>query len=163
VTVTDALLTGNRRYSESHPNGLDGAPRLRLTIVTCMDARFDVLPALGLHLGDAHVLRNAGGLVTDDVLRSLAISQRALGTTSVAMIHHTRCGMEGFDDAGFRSELTAAGNESPPWDVPGFTDVEDAVRAAVESVRACPWLQHRDDVQGFVFDVDSGRLRQVGS
>jgi carbonic anhydrase len=161
VSVSDSFSEPNSRYSASHPGGLAAPPRLRLTVITCMDARFDVLPALGMRLGDAHVLRNAGGLITDDVLRSLAISQHALGTTAVALIHHTRCGMEGFDDAGFRSELTASSGTPPPWDVPGFHNVEDAVRAAIRAVRACPWLPHRDDVSGFVFDVDSGRLRSV--
>jgi len=126
-----------------------------------MDARIDVLPALGLQLGDAHVLRNAGGIVTEDVLRSLAISQHALGTTGVALIHHTRCGMSGFDDAGFRSDLATSSGTPPPWDVPGFENVEDAVRVAVQGVRDCPWLPHRDDIRGFVFDVDSGLLTEV--
>jgi carbonic anhydrase len=161
MTVSDTILAGNRRYAESHPRGMAGPPRLRMAVVTCMDARIDVLPALGLELGDAHVLRNGGGLITDDVLRSLAISQRALGTTGVALIHHTDCGMKGFDDAEFRRALTASGNVAPPWDVPGFIDVDEAVRTAVATVRACPWLEHREDVQGFVFDVDSGTLREV--
>jgi carbonic anhydrase len=126
-----------------------------------MDARIDVLPALGLALGDAHVLRNAGGLVTDDVLRSLAISQRALGTTAVALIHHTRCGMLGFDDAAFRAKLATSAGTPPGWDVPGFEDVHDAVRRATAAVRGCPWLEYREDVRGFVFDVDSGLLHDV--
>ena len=132
-----------------------------MAVVTCMDARIDVLPALGLGIGDAHVLRNAGGVVTEDVLRSLAISQHALGTTGVALIHHTRCGMHGFDDAGFRADLTASSGTPPSWDVPGFHNVEDAARAAVIAVSNCPWLPHRDDIRGFVFDVDSGLLRDV--
>jgi carbonic anhydrase len=161
MSVSDDFLQANRRYAESHPGQLPGPPRLHLAVVTCMDARIDVLRALGLRIGDAHVLRNAGGLVTEDVLRSLAISQRALGTTGIALMHHTRCGMEGFDDAAFRSELAVAGGTPPSWDVPGFQDVEDAARAAVQAVRGCPWLPHRDDIRGFVFDVDSGLLREV--
>jgi carbonic anhydrase len=161
VSVLDALAEANREYAGTHPGGLSAPPRLRLAVVTCMDARFDVLPALGLELGDAHVLRNAGGAITDDVLRSLALSQTALGTTAVALISHTQCGMKGFDDAAFRAELTASSGTPPPWDVPGFDDAEEAARAAVIAVQNCPWLPHRDDVRGFVFDVDSGLLQQV--
>jgi carbonic anhydrase len=118
-----------------------------------MDARIDPLAAFELDLGDAHVLRNAGGLVTDDVLRSLAISQRALGTTEIAVMHHTSCGMQGFDDIGFRLTLTDETGQVPRWDVPGFDDVTEQLRRSVETVRSCPWLPHRDAVRGYVFDV----------
>jgi carbonic anhydrase len=158
--VLDALTEANEGYSHSHPKQLSGRPARALTVVTCMDARIDVPRALGLGIGDAHVLRNAGGVITEDVLRSLAISQRALGTRSIALVHHTHCGMSGFDDNAFRHELSASG-ATPSWDVPGFTDVEQAVRAAVATVRSCPWLPHRDDVRGYVFDVDDGRLREI--
>lgn len=161
MSVLDSLTEGNQRYSVAHPVGLPAQPRQHLAVVACMDARIDVLPALGLTLGDAHVLRNAGGVVTDDVLRSLAISQRALGTTAVALVHHTHCGMQDFDDTAFRATLAAAGGTPPTWDVPGFDDVYQAVRRAVAAVRECPWLEYRQDVQGFVFDVDSGLLRRV--
>jgi carbonic anhydrase len=125
-----------------------------------MDTRLDLLPALGLQIGEAHVMRNAGGLPTDDVLRSLAISQHKLGTTAVVLLHHTQCGMQGFDDATFRRELSTGGAE-PTWDVPGFTDVEAAMRESIRTVRECPWLLHRDDVRGFVFEVETGALREV--
>jgi carbonic anhydrase len=161
VSVLNSIPERNERYSATHPEGMPAQPRQRLAVVTCMDARIDVLPALGLALGDAHVLRNAGGVVTDDVLRSLAISQRALGTTAVALIHHTRCGMLGFDDVAFRATLAASGGTAPTWNVPGFDDVQEAVRRAIAAVRGCVWLEHREDVRGFVFDVDSGRLGQV--
>jgi carbonic anhydrase len=118
-----------------------------------MDARIDPLAAFELDLGDAHVLRNAGGLITDDLLRSLAISQRALGTTEVAVMHHTSCGMAGFDDIGFRLALTDETGHVPRWDVPGFDDVTEQVRRSVEAVRSCAWLPHRDAVRGYVFDV----------
>ncbi len=161
MSVLTAIGRGNQAYSGTHPEGMAAQPRQRLAVVTCMDARIDVLPALGLELGDAHVLRNAGGVVTDDVLRSLAISQRALGTTALALIHHTRCGMLGFDDTAFRATLATSGGTPPPWDVPGFDDVHEAVRRAVAAVRQCQWLEYREDVRGFVFDVDSGLLQPV--
>jgi carbonic anhydrase len=132
---------------------LSAQPRRKLAVVTCMDARIEPLAAFELELGDAHVLRNAGGLVTDDVLRSLAISQRALGTTDIAVMHHTGCGMSGFDDAAFRATLAEESGRQPEWDVPGFDDVAAQVRRSVELVRACPWLPHREAVRGYVFDV----------
>jgi carbonic anhydrase len=128
-----------------------------------MDARLDVLTAFGLDLGDAHVLRNAGGLPTDDMLRSLAISQRALGTTEIAVVHHTNCGMEGFDDVGFRLGLTDETGVAPTWDVPGFIDLEHQVRRSVEAVRACPWLPHRDAVRGYVYDVATASVTEVAA
>jgi carbonic anhydrase len=161
VSVLDAVVAANATYSASYPAGLPASPAQKLAVVTCMDARIDVLRALGLRVGDAHVLRNGGGVVTDDVLRSLAISQRALGTTSVALVHHTECGMHDFDDKAFRHELAALGGSPPAWDVPGFADVDDAVRRAAGIVRGCPWLPHRDDVRGYVFEVEAGRLREV--
>lgn len=119
-----------------------------------MDARIEPLSVFELGLGDAHVLRNAGGLITDDLLRSLAISQRALGTTDVAVMHHTKCGMQGFDDISFRLTLTEETGQVPRWDVPGFDDVTEQVHRSVEAVRSCPWLPHRDAVRGYVFDVE---------
>jgi carbonic anhydrase len=140
---------------------MNAEPRRRLAIVTCMDARLDVLTGFALDLGDAHVLRNAGGLITDDMLRSLAISQRALGTTEVAVMHHTNCGMEGFDDVEFRLGLTEETDVAPTWDVPGFIDLEHQVRRSVETVRACPWLPHRDAVRGYVYDVATASVAEV--
>ena len=134
---------------------------LRTAIVTCMDARIDVYAALGLAPGEAHVLRNAGGIVTDDVLRSLAISQRRLGTEAVLLIHHTRCGMEGLDEDALRAELTEAAGEPPPFALGGFASVEDDVRQSIARVRECAYLSHRDAVRGFVIDVETGRLSEV--
>jgi carbonic anhydrase len=128
-----------------------------------MDARLDVLTGFELDLGDAHVLRNAGGLITDDMLRSLAISQRALGTTEIAVMHHTKCGMEGFDDVEFRLGLTQETGVPPTWDVPGFIDLEHQVRRSVEAVRACPWLPHRDAVRGYVYDVATASVTEVAA
>lgn len=138
---------------------LSANPRRKLAVVTCMDARIDPLAAFEIELGDAHVLRNAGGLVTDDVLRSLAISQRALGTTEIAVMHHTSCGMQGFDDVDFRQTLARESGRTPTWDVPGFDDVADQVRRSVEAVRSCPWLPHRDAVRGYVFDVAEQKVQ----
>lgn len=140
---------------------LPAQPRRKLAVVTCMDARIEPLSVFELDLGDAHVLRNAGGLVTDDVLRSLAISQRALGTIDVAVMHHTSCGMSGFDDAAFRATLADESGQTPTWDVSGFDDVAEQVRRSVELVRACPWLPNRDAVRGYVFDVAEQKISQT--
>jgi carbonic anhydrase len=126
-----------------------------------MDSRLDLFGALGLEIGDAHLIRNAGGIPTDDALRSLALSQRALGTREIMLIHHTQCGMEGFDDEAFRAELTADSGEEPPWRVPGFTDVYEDTRRSVQTVRECKWLLHRDEVRGFVFDVATAKITEV--
>jgi len=129
--------------------------------VTCMDARIDIFAALGLDVGDAHVIRNAGGRITADVLRSLAISQRALGTREIMLVHHTGCGLTGFDDTAFRDDLAAESGQSPTWDVPGFTDPAEGAREAADEVRTCAWLPHREEVRAFVFEVASGTLDEV--
>jgi carbonic anhydrase len=126
-----------------------------------MDARIELAAALGLRLGQAHLLRNAGGLPTDDMLRSLAVSQHMLGTREVMVVHHTDCGMLGLDDAAFRAELAESTGSPPSWDVPGFSELEPRVRTSVGRLRDCPWLPHRDQVRGFVFDVATGRLQEV--
>lgn len=121
-----------------------------------------VAKLLGLEEGDAHIIRNAGGLITDDAIRSLAISQRKLGTTDVMLIHHTDCGMLGFDDEGFRGELAQETGAEPGWDTPGFADVEQDVRDSMERIAASPFLAGTNSVRGFVYDVESGELREVG-
>jgi carbonic anhydrase len=126
-----------------------------------MDARLLPLALLGLAEGDAHVIRNAGGIVTDDVVRSLAISQRALGTTEVAVIHHTECGMHGFDDEQFRAGLQDESGVSPPWSVDGLPDAETGVREAVERVKASPFLTGTTAVRGYVYDVEARELHEV--
>ena len=138
---------------------LPAPPSRKLAIVTCMDARLDLFAAFDLKLGEAHILRNAGGLVTDDVLRSLAISQRALDTREIAIVHHTRCGMDGFDDISFRLELTSETGAVPTWDVPGFTDLRAQVQRSVDAVRNCAWLPHRDAVTGYIYDVETDELQ----
>jgi carbonic anhydrase len=128
-----------------------------------MDCRVDPLAALGLAPGDAHVLRNAGGVVTDDVIRSLAISQRKLGTSSVRLMHHTDCGMLTLTDDSFRAELQRETGMSPPFAIESFADIDDDVRQSMLRVRSSPFLLHRDDVRGFVYDVQDGQLREVSA
>jgi carbonic anhydrase len=162
VDVVDELLANNLEFARSLPERhLDVAPRRRLAIVTCMDSRLDVFAALGLGDGDAHVLRNAGGVITDDVIRSLAVSQRRLGTRTVMLIHHTDCGMSKLTDDGFRSELEQATGIAPAFAIESFTDVDANVRQSVLRVRRSPFLLHRDAVRGFVYDVDSHGLREI--
>jgi carbonic anhydrase len=162
MSAIDHLLHANKGYAASFPGARPRSPKLRLAVIACMDSRLDLFGSFGLDIGDAHLIRNAGGLPTDDVLRSLAFSQRYLGTREVVLIHHTDCGMQGFDDSRFRAELAAETGDEPGWDVPGFTDLHATVRRSVATVRGCPWLTHREDVRGFVFDVATARVEEVG-
>jgi carbonic anhydrase len=159
MDVIDELLAHSQ--TSQVPHHVDIHPTLRLAIVTCMDSRLDVFAALGLEDGQAHVLRNAGGVITDDVIRSLAISQRRLGTNEVALIHHTDCGLELITDDGFRAELQEATGMAPPFAIESFTDIDADVRQSIARVRHSPFLLHRDNVRGFVYDVDTGALREV--
>jgi carbonic anhydrase len=161
VSAIDPLIDANRAAAEQFTAGLPGSPARAVAVVTCMDARIDPVQALGLRPGDAHVIRNAGGLVTDDVLRSLAISQRKLGTTAVMVIQHTGCGLGTYRDEDFRAELTAEAGAEPPWPATSFGDSDQNVRDAVARVTGSAHLLHRDDVRGFVFDLDTGLLREV--
>lgn len=160
--VTDDLLANNRAVAARDDRGhLDVHPALRLAIVTCMDSRLDVFTALGLEDGQAHILRNAGGVITDDVIRSLAISQLRLGTEEVLLIHHTDCGLQLITDDGFRAELQEATGVAPSFAIESFTDVDESVRQSIARVRHSPFLLHRDRVRGLVYDVDTGVLREV--
>jgi len=161
MSAVEELLAANAGYVERFPDAMPTPPARRLAVVTCMDARLDLFAALGLRVGDAHLIRNAGGLVTPDVLRSLALSQRALGTREVVVIGHTECGMTGFDDAGFRAELAEQSGQRPDWDVPGFDDVAVSVAGSVSRIRECGWLLSRNSVAGFVFDVRTGKITVV--
>jgi carbonic anhydrase len=162
MDVIDELLASNAAFAGSRPAGhLDVRPSRRLAIVTCMDSRLDVFAALGLSGGEAHVLRNAGGVITDDVIRSLAVSQRRLGTREVMLIHHTDCGMQSLTDDGFRAELQEATGVAPAFAIESFSDVDEDVRQSVLRVRRSPFLPHRDVVRGFVYDVDTHRLREI--
>jgi carbonic anhydrase len=162
MDVIDELVANNEAFAASLPaQHLDVRPRRRLVIVTCMDSRLDVFAALGLHEGEAHILRNAGGVITDDVIRSLAVSQRRLGTSAVMLIHHTDCGLQTLTDDGFRAELQAATGLAPAFAIESFTDVEADVRQSILRVRRSPFVEHRDHVRGFVYDVDTHALREV--
>ncbi len=162
MTTIDELLANNEAFAASRPEEhIDVEPARRLAIVTCMDSRLDVFAALGLGHGEAHVLRNAGGIITEDVIRSLAISQRRLGTREVMLIHHTDCGMQKLTDDGFRAELQGATGVAPSFAIESFVDVEADVRQSLLRVRQSPFLPHRDRVRGFVYDVDTHSLREV--
>ena len=162
MPVTDTLLANNARYVESfHEDHHPVRPRLKLAVITCMDSRIDVFAALGLEIGDAHILRNAGGVVTESELRSLALSQRKMGTEEVLLIHHTDCGAHGLDDDALAGEIEADVGYRPTWPRTSFTDLDEDVRVSIARVRHCPFLTHREHVRGFVFDVDTGALREV--
>ena len=162
MDTIDELLANNRAFAAALPTmHLDVRPRRRLAVVTCMDSRLNAFAALGLRDGEAHILRNAGGVITDDVIRSLAVSQRRLGTREVMLIHHTDCGMQALTDDGFRAELQAATGLAPAFAIESFTDVDADVRQSILRVRRSPFLLHQDTVRGFVYDVDTHKLREV--
>ncbi|MEW6476358.1 MAG: carbonic anhydrase [Actinomycetota bacterium] len=150
--------------SRLEPQGnrtVPGPPKLGVAILTCMDTRIDPARMFGLQPGDAHVLRNAGGVVTDDVLRSLLLSQRFLGSRAVMVIHHTKCGVLGLSDDQVKAELQAEVGFRPSFALEGFTDLEADVRQSMARIRHCPFLPHRDNIRGFILDVDDGDLREV--
>ncbi|TQF05791.1 carbonic anhydrase [Kitasatospora acidiphila] len=160
-TITDRLVEANREYAVTFKDGgMDARPVQKVAVVACMDARLDLFAALGLELGDSHIIRNAGGVVTDDTIRSLTISQRALGTSSVVLIHHTGCGLLGLTED-FRHELELEVGQRPQWAVEAFVDLDGDVRQSMQRVRTSPFLPHTDDVRGFVFDVHTGLLREI--
>ncbi|HVO55288.1 MAG TPA: carbonic anhydrase [Solirubrobacterales bacterium] len=162
METIDELLANNRTFADSlSERHLDVRPSRQLAIVACMDSRLDVFAALGLGDGEAHVLRNAGGVITDDVIRSLAVSQRKLGTREVMLIHHTDCGLQKISDDGFRDELREATGVAPAFAIESFKDVDADVRQSILRVRRSPFILHRDAVRGFVYDVDSHRLREI--
>lgn len=154
------------RRNEEHATGFTGAdlaapPAKKIAIVACMDARLDPAALLGLEAGDAHVIRNAGGVVTDDVIRSLAISQRLLGTREVMLIHHTQCGMMTFRSSELADAIQEETGVRPPFDMGAFDDLERDVRESIDRIVASPFVTHTDAVRGFVYDVETGRLREV--
>jgi carbonic anhydrase len=163
MTVTDELLDHSRRYAETFDKGdLPLPPRRGVAIVACMDARLNVYGLLGLSEGDAHVIRNAGGVVTQDELRSLAISQRLLGTKEIILIHHTDCGMLTFTDDEFRRGIEQETGVKPAWAAEAFTDLDQDVRQSIGRIRADTSIPIKDSVRGFVYDVKDGSLREVG-
>ncbi len=162
MVVIDDLLANNQAFAATCPaRHLDVRPSRRLAIVTCMDSRLDVFATLALRDGEAHVLRNAGGVITDDAIRSLAVSQRRLGTREVMLIHHTDCGMQTLTDDGFRAELQDATGVAPAFAIESFTDLDADVCQSILRVRRSPFVLHRDMIRGFVYDVDTHLLREV--
>ena len=161
MSVTDDLLQHNARYAEGFSGPLPLPPAKHIAVVACMDARLDVYRILGLAEGEAHVIRNAGGVVTDDQIRSLAISQRLLGTREIVLIHHTDCGMLTFTDPQFRDQVEADTGVRPTWSAEAFDDLETDVRRSARRITRSPFLPHTDQVRGFVFDVATGRLTEV--
>ena len=162
MTVTDELLANNAAYVAAFDKGdLPLPPGKKIAVVACMDARLNVYGALGLHEGDAHVIRNAGGVVTDDEIRSLAISQRLLGTEEIILIHHTDCGMLTFTDDEFKRSIQDETGIKPPWAAESFSDLDVDVRQSIARIRASPFIPRTDAVRGFVYDVTTGALREV--
>jgi carbonic anhydrase len=160
MSYTDDLLANNRAFADTFDPG-PPAHGAKVAIVCCMDARIDVWRILDLRPGDAHVIRNAGGIVTDDEIRSIAISQRLLGSTEVMVINHTGCGMLTFTDDDFRHELRKEARTEPDWDAGAFSDLDQNVRDGVRRISESPFIPHTDSVRGFVYDIESGRLREV--
>src|SRR3984885_3492236 len=162
MSVTDELLDNAKRYAEGFDKGdLPLPPARKVAVLACMDARLNPYGLLGLSEGDAHVIRNAGGVVTDDEIRSLSISQRLLGTEEIILIHHTDCGMLTFTDDDFRKSIQADTGIKPPWAAEAFGDLEGDVRQSIARTKASPFVPHTDAVRGFVFDVATGKLNEV--
>ena len=161
MSVTDELLENNAHYAETFTGPLPLPPSRHVAVLACMDARLDVYRALGLQEGEAHVIRNAGGVVTDDGIRSLAISQRLLGTREIILIHHTDCGMLTFSDEDFRDSIEQDTGARPHWHSEAFGEPEDDVRASIERITGSPFVPDTSSVRGFVFDVATGKLNEV--
>jgi carbonic anhydrase len=163
MSVTDDLLENNARYAESFEGPLPLPPAKKLAVVACMDARLNVYDILGLGEGESHVIRNAGGVVTDDEIRSLAISQRLLGTEEIILIHHTDCGMLTFTDDEFKKSIQDETGIKPEWAAESFPDLDEDVRQSINRIKASPFIPKTDSVRGFVFDVATGKLNEVAA
>ena len=162
MSSTDDMLANNADYVSSFDKGdLPLPPATKTAIVACMDARLNIYGALGLSEGDAHVIRNAGGVVTDDAIRSLAISQRLLGTQEIILIHHTDCGMLTFTDDDFKRSVEEDTGIRPEWAAEAFSDLDADVRQSIARIKASPFIPHKDAIRGFVYEVETGRLREV--
>jgi carbonic anhydrase len=162
MSVTDELLQNNAAYAESFDKGdLPLPPARGVAVVACMDARLDVHKILGLGEGDAHVIRNAGGVITDDEIRSLTISQRLLGTREIVLIHHTDCGMLTFSDEELKAQIHEEVGMKPHFSMESFSDLEEDVRQSMRRIQANPFIPHTDSVRGFIYEVETGRLREV--
>jgi len=162
VSSTDELLQNNEAYARGFDKGdIPLPPAMKTAVVTCMDARINPYAMLGLSEGDAHVIRNAGGVITDDAIRSLAISQRLLGTEEILVIHHTDCGMLTFSDDDFRRQIQEETGIKPGWAAEAFADLDEDVRQSVARIGSSPFIPKKDSVRGFVYEVETGRLREV--
>ena len=162
MSAIDAFLGNNAKYATDFSKGkLPTPPARGIAVVACMDARLETGALLGLEEGDAHVIRNAGGVVTDDVIRSLTISQRLLGTREVMLIHHTDCGMLTFSDAELKQAIQKDTGIRPPFAMEAFSDLEEDVRQSIARIKASPFVVHKDAIRGFVYEVETGRLREV--
>jgi len=161
MSVTDEYLRNNSAYTEQFAGPLPMPPSRHTAVVACMDARLNVYGMLGLKEGESHVIRNAGGVVADDAIRSVPISQRLLGTTEIILIHHTDCGMLTFTDDAFKRSIQDETGIKPPWSAESFTDLDEDVRQSIARIKASPFIPHKDAIRGFVFDVATGKLNEV--
>jgi len=161
MSATEEFLANNARYAQEFAGPLPMPPARHVAVVACMDARLNVYAALGLHEGEAHVIRNAGGVITDDQIRSLAISQRLLGTREIILIHHTDCGMLTFTDDQFKRAIQDETGIKPSWSAEAFPDPDEDVRQSIARIKASPFIPHKDAIRGFVFDVATGKLNEV--
>jgi carbonic anhydrase len=161
MSATDEYLANNARYAETFSGPKPMPPAKHVAVVACMDARLNVYGMLGLGDGEAHVIRNAGGVITDDEIRSLAISQRLLGTQEIILIHHTDCGMLTFTDDAFKRSIQDETGIKPPWSAESFADLDEDVRQSIARVKASPFVPHTGAIRGFVFDVATGKLNEV--
>jgi len=162
MSAIDWYLGNNAKYADAFSKGnLPVPPARKIAIVACMDARLETGALLGLEEGDAHVIRNAGGVVTDDVIRSLTISQRLLGTREIMLIHHTDCGMLTFTDAELKEAIEKETGIRPPFAIDAFSDLEDDVGQSIARIKASPFVMHKDAIRGFVYEIETGRLREV--
>jgi carbonic anhydrase len=162
MSTIDELLQNNQRFAKDFDKGdLPLPPAKKIAIVACMDARLNPYPILGLQLGDAHVIRNAGGVITDDEIRSLAISQHLLGTDEITLIHHTDCGMLTFNDEEFADKLEAETGQRRRWEARSFPDLDQDVRDSIQRIKDGPFIPNKDSVRGFIYDTLSGELREA--
>ncbi len=162
MSVTDTLVKNNEGYAQKFGKGsLPMPPGKKIAVLACMDARLNPYGMLGLSEGDAHVIRNAGGVATDDAIRSLVISQRLLGTREIVLVHHTDCGMLTFQDDDVKKQIESETGVRPPFALEAFGDLDQDVRQSIARIKASPFIPHKDQVRGFVYDVKTGRLREV--
>lgn len=160
----DLLTERNAEYARMfHDSQLAVSPKRHLAIVACMDSRIDAFAVLGLENGDAHIIRNAGGVITDDVIRSLCLSQRAMGTREIVLVHHTDCGLHNLDEPAFRRELADELGLKPWWSLEAFDDPHEDVRHSIERLKQTPFLLYKENIRGFVYDVEDGLLHEVAA